>query len=235
METEKTAVRTRTRELWFIPLTVAVVAFLAYVLPPYLTLDPSHSRIPPPPSHPAYYPVLVLHIGFAAIAMACGLLQIWTGSRGRFAAFHRFTGRVYVFCGVLPAGTLAIGLGSMGQFGPVLIVSDVLLASLWLVATVTGYRMIRQGRVAAHRRWMVRSYILTLSIICNRLWLPVVALVLAPQLATTFQGNETLMYHAIAGLAAWLGWVLPLVLTEWLLVGRLGAVAEPVFAHRPAD
>lgn len=229
------SVRKATKGLWLAPLALAVVAFLAYVLPPYLTLDPGRSRIPPPPAHAAYYPVLVLHIAFAAIAMTTGLLQIWTGLRGRFPTFHRLTGRIYVFCGVLPAGTLAIALGTMGQFGPVLIVSDIMLATLWLTATTTGYLMIRRGRVADHRRWMVRSYILTLSIISNRLWLPVVAIALAPHLATTFQGNETLMYHAIAGLSSWLGWVLPLVIGEWVLLGRLPAVATPVFADRTAN
>ena len=219
------------RGLWLAPLSLAVLAFLAYVLPPYLTLDPSRSRIPPPPAHPVYYPILVLHVGCAAIAMASGLAQIWTGVKGAPPGFHRLLGRVYVFCGVLPAGVMALALSTMGQFGPVLIASDVTLATLWLTATITGYRMMRRGQVAAHRRWMTRSYALTLSIISNRLWLPVVAAILAPHLATTFQGNETLMYYAIAGLAGWIGWVLPLILTEWVIVGRVGA--ERGAAKRP--
>ena len=45
-------------------------------------------------------------------------------------------------------------------------------------------------------------------------------LTLSPQLATTFGGNEALMVQTIAGLSGWLGWVLPLLITEWWLDAR---------------
>jgi len=45
-------------------------------------------------------------------------------------------------------------------------------------------------------------------------------LALVPQLQTTFGGNEALMIQSIAGLSGWLGWVLPLLVTEWWLDAR---------------
>jgi hypothetical protein len=122
-----------------------------------------------------------------------------------------------VFAGVLPAGTLGLLIGVQSPFGPVLSASNVLLATVWLVVTVLGYRAGRAYRLAEHRRWMTRSVVLTLSIITNRVWVVVWIVVLSPQLATTFGGNERLMVQTIAGLSGWLGWVLPWLIAElWL-------------------
>jgi hypothetical protein len=75
---------------------------------------------------------------------------------------------------------------------------------------------------------MTRSITLTLSIITNRIWAVVFMLTLGPQLDTTFGGNEMLMVHAIAGLSGWLGWVLPLLAVEWLVLdGQLPASKAP--------
>ena len=67
---------------------------------------------------------------------------------------------------------------------------------------------------------MIRSVVLTLSIITNRIWAVVWVIALVPQLETTFGGNEALMIQSIAGLSAWLGWVLPLLVAEWWLDAR---------------
>ena len=67
---------------------------------------------------------------------------------------------------------------------------------------------------------MIRSVVLTLSIITNRMWAVVWVITLVPQLQTTFGGNEALMVQSIAGLSGWLGWVLPLLVAEWWLDTR---------------
>ena len=122
----------------------------------------------------------------------------------------------------------ASSIGALSPFGPVIRASNVVLALVWLTVTITGYRAGRQYRLADHRRWMIRSVVLTLSIITNRVWAVVWVLALVPQLQTTFGGNEALMVQSIAGLSGWLGWVLPLLVTEWWLDTPAGArIAEP--------
>jgi len=206
---------------WPASLGFLALAFIAYAVPPYLTFDPERSRIPPPSDLPVYYPLLVAHVVFATIAMSAGCVQIWTGIRGRYPKAHRLVGRVYVFAGVLPASLMGLAIGSVSPFGPFLRVSNVLLAILWLVATLIGFRKAQQQRFTEHRRWMVRSFVLTFSIITNRLWAVVFGITLGPQLATTFGGNEQVLIQTIAGLTGWMGWVLPLLLTEWWLMERL--------------
>jgi hypothetical protein len=202
------------------PLFILVIAFVAFSLPPYLTFDPARSRVPTAGTGTAYFPMLVAHVMFGSVAILTCCLQVWPWLRTRYPDVHRRIGLVYVFGGVLPAGTLGLILGAQTPFGPVLRASNVLLAVVWLTVTLAGYRAGRQYRTAAHRRWMTRSVVLTLSIITNRLWAVVWVVTLSPQLATTFGGNEAVMIQAIAGLSGWLGWVLPLVVTEWWLDAR---------------
>lgn len=192
-------------------------AFIAYSLPPYLSLDPARSRIAPPAGFPSYYPLLVGHVVFGSIAMVGGCLQVWRWFRRRFPVLHRRIGYLYVFGGVLPAGLMGLTLGAMTPFGPVLRASNVLLAIVWLGVTFAGFRAARRGEYDVHRRWMIRSVVLTLSVITNRVWAVVWFLALSPQLATTFGGNEALLVQTIAGLSGWLGWTIPLLAAEaWL-------------------
>lgn len=205
------------RRPWVAPLMVVAVVFIAFSLPPYLSLDPSRSRVPAPGFFPPHFVMLSLHVVFGSIAMITCCLQIWPWFRGRFPKAHRVIGRVYVFGGCLPSGLLGLTVGLATPFGPVTMASDVLLALLWLGCTLTGWRMARQRRFVDHRRWMVRSFALTMSIITNRLYSVLFMILLSPQLETTFHGDEKLMVATISGLGAWLGWVLPLLLAEWWL------------------
>ncbi|GIH81285.1 hypothetical protein Plo01_77140 [Planobispora longispora] len=199
------------------PLAVVSLAFLAFSLPPYLSLDPSLSRVPPVEGFAAYYPLLVAHILFGTVAMvACGL-QVWPWFRRRHPVAHRIIGRVYVLGGVLPAGVLGLVIGAVSPFGPVARVSNVILAALWLAFTVAGFRMARQRRFVDHRRWMIRSFALTMSIITNRIWGGIAAVILIPQLDTSFGGSDVALTQAISGLATWLGWTTSLLAAEWWL------------------
>lgn len=210
------------RRPWVFPLGLIVTVFLVYSLPPYLGLDPAESRIPAPTAW--YYPVLVTHIGFATIAMVTCALQIWPWLRQKHPVLHRRTGRVYVFGGAIPASIAGFTIALAAPFGPVGAMSNVLLATLWFACTVQGFRAARARRFADHRRWMVRSFALCMSIISNRVWAIVWASVLPGQLDTTFGGSEVAMGQAIAGLTTWTGWVLPLLVAEWWLTrGRKGS------------
>jgi len=223
------------RRWTIVPLFLVAIAFVAFSLPPYLTFDPARSRVPVGGAFRAYYPLLVAHVVFGSMALLTACLQIWPWLRTRFPDVHRRTGRVYVFGGVLPAGAIGLVIGALTPFGPVLRASNVVLALVWLTVTVIGYRAGLQYRLADHRRWMIRSVVLTLSIITNRLWAVVWVITLGPQLHTTFGGNEALMVQSIAGLSGWLGWVLPLLAAEWWLDRRApGSADAQALPGRPA-
>jgi uncharacterized membrane protein len=205
------ATRTPTRK-WPAPaLAVIVVAFLGFSLPPYFT---GGTRVPA--TFALHYPLLVGHVMFACVAMVAAVAQIWPRLRARHPVLHRRVGRVYVYTAI-PAALCAMVIGAATPFGPFLAVSNVFLASLWLWFTINGYLAARQRRFGDHRRHMVLSATLALSIITNRIWGVVWFAALHPLRDSVFGGNEERFVWFVAGLSAWLGWTVPfLAVRRWL-------------------
>jgi uncharacterized membrane protein len=197
---------------WLAPgLAVIVVAFLAFSLPPYVT---GGTRVPA--TFALHYPLLVGHVMFASVAMVAAVIQIWPRLRARHRVLHRRVGRIYVYTAI-PAAVCAMVIGVATPFGPFLAVSNVFLASLWLWFTVNGYLAARQRRFADHRRHMVLSATLALSIVTNRIWTPVLFIALHPLQDSLFGGNAEHFLWFAAGLGAWLGWTVPfLAVRRWL-------------------
>jgi hypothetical protein len=201
---------------WVGPALLAfiVTAFLAYSLPRYFTGDPGQSLVPA--TFGLHYPLLVAHVTFATVAMVSAVAQIWPGLRVRHPVLHRRTGRVYVAAAV-PAGWCALIIGAATPFGPIVMASDVAGASLWLWFTINGYLAGRQRRFAMHRRHMVRSATLALSVITNRIWTPVLFIALQPLHDSVFHGDDVRFLWVVAGLGGWLGWTIPLLgVQRWL-------------------
>lgn len=196
---------------WAAALALVVLGFLAYSLPPYFT---GGTRVPA--TFGLHYPLLVAHVALASVATVCAVAQIWPGLRRRRPGLHRRTGRIYVATAV-PAAVSALVIGAATPFGPVLAVSNVTLGALWLWFTVAGFLAARGRRYDAHRRHMLRSVTLALSIITNRLWTPALLIVCDPLRTSIFAGNGEHYQWAVAGLGAWLGWTVPLLLVQlWL-------------------
>jgi hypothetical protein len=70
-----------------VPLALMTVIFIAYAVPPYLSLDPERARIQPIPPHASYYPLLVSHIFLGSLALLAACLQV---CRGFAALIQRF-------------------------------------------------------------------------------------------------------------------------------------------------
>ncbi|GAA3801722.1 DUF2306 domain-containing protein [Amycolatopsis tucumanensis] len=203
-----------------VPLALVAVAFLAFSVPPYLTFDPARSRLEPPPGNDLYYPLLVGHVLFGAVAMATACFQIWPAFRAKHPRGHRITGRVYVFAGVLPAGLLGLYIGWHTAAGPSVRVANLVGSALWLVVTAVGWRMARRRRFGDHRRWMARSFALAMSIVLSRVVNIVATIILTPQVDTTFRGSAELMTYSAASIGVWLSPFVLWVVTDLLLERR---------------
>ncbi len=203
---------------WVVPLAILTVGFLAFALPPYATLDPAQARLPIPAGYPWYYPMLVAHIAFGSVALLTATLQIWPWLRRHHPAVHRWSGRIYVFGGALPAGLTVLTITPLGVWGPNQQVANTMLALLWLATTIFGYRATRARRYAEHREWMIRSFALAFSIVANRVWSVICILVFAPEVMTADAPpvDSAQLAQAI-GVATWLSWVVNLLIAEWWL------------------
>jgi uncharacterized membrane protein len=154
-------------------------------------------------------PWLALHAGFAALALLLGPFQFLPRLRAQRPQLHRWLGRSYVVAcvaGGMAGGVLALGAST----GPVSVAGFGLLALAWVGSTLMAWRRAVQGRIAAHRAWMVRSFALTLSAVTLRLYLPI--LVALMPLVEFVDG-----YRAIAFLC----WVPNVLAAQWWL-GRAG-------------
>jgi uncharacterized membrane protein len=197
------AERIRARK-WFAPgLAVVVVVFLAYSLPPYFT---GGTRVPA--TFALHYPLLVGHVMFASVAMVTAVVQLWPGAPTKRPVLHRRVGRVYVSTAI-PAAVCAMVIGAATPFGPLLAVSNVLLASLWLWFTINGYLAARRRQFSRHRHHMILSATLALSIITNRIWTPALVIALLPLQDSMFGGDQEHFVWSVAGIGAWLGWSIP--------------------------
>ncbi|OXM52895.1 DUF2306 domain-containing protein [Amycolatopsis alba] len=215
------------RRPWIVPLMLVAGAFLAFSLPPYLTFDPAESRLEPPPGNDFYYPLLVAHVLFGTVAMVTACFQVWPAFRARYRRGHRITGRIYVFAGALPAGFVGLYIGWHTAAGPSVRVANLVGSVLWITVTIIGLRMARQRRFADHRRWMSRSFALSMSIVLSRVINIVATIVLTPQVATTFGGSEVLMKYSATSIGAWLGPLLLLVLADFVLERRKPRKSAP--------
>lgn len=151
--------------------------------------------------NPLGVPWLVVHVGGAVTALGLGSLQFLPGLR-KIAA-HRWIGRTYVL-GCLVGGTAGLILAPGSAAGPIATAGFGGLAVIWIAVNLLGWRAAMQGRFAEHRRWMIRSWALTLAAVTLRLYLPLVIVLHLPFLP---------WYRAIAFLC----WVPNLVAAEvWL-------------------
>jgi uncharacterized membrane protein len=151
--------------------------------------------------NPLGVPFLFIHIAGATTALLLGSLQFLPALRT--IPSHRWVGRVYVL-GCLIGGGAGLVLAPGSFAGPIASLGFGSLAVIWIAVTLMGWRAAMQGRFVEHRRWMIRSWALTLAAVTLRLYLPTVQVLDLPFLP---------WYRAISFLA----WVPNLMLAEvWL-------------------
>jgi uncharacterized membrane protein len=108
--------------------------------------------------------LLVPHALCGTIALLSGPLQFSTRMRRRYLPFHRVLGRVYVVS-VLVAAAIALILTQ----GSGLEIATYVQAGAWIVCTLAAFLTARNGHIAQHRQWMVRSYAVTFTFVSVRL------------------------------------------------------------------
>jgi uncharacterized membrane protein len=162
-----TPTRWPTRIFWLLAalLCLGVAAYSArYLLHPPTT--PKEAL-----GNPLGVPWLAVHVAGAVTALVLGSLQFLPVLRR--AGVHRWIGRTYVL-GCLLGGVAGLILAPGSKAGPIASAGFGGLAALWIAVNLLGWRAALQGRFTEHRRWMIRSWALTLAAVTLRLYLPAV-------------------------------------------------------------
>jgi uncharacterized membrane protein len=151
----------------------------------------------------------VLHTTFGGLALLLGPWQFVASLRRRYPRVHRWIGRCYVLC-CLIAGVAAYPVAFGTLAGPVAAAGFTCMATAWLATTLLALAAIRRGRVAAHRRWMVLSFALTLSAVTLRVSL----------LVPFFFWLEVMPIYRVTAWSSWIGNLLVALLWLRLSGGR---------------
>jgi uncharacterized membrane protein len=219
--------RTRTAFWWIAlsALAIAVFAPLPYALNSLADLSAQDQQLATNYADRSAVVRLAfyLHIGFAGLALLLSPLQFATRLRTRALPVHRAIGRV-VLGSIAVGGLSGLVLAPLNVAGPVGTAGFGLLALLWLGFAATAFRAIRRGDVAAHRRWMVRTFALTYGAVTLRLWLGVL---IAVQIGVWGVDDGTAFDRAYL-LVPFLAWVPNLLVAEWYLAARRRAVPDPL-------
>jgi uncharacterized membrane protein len=110
------------------------------------------------------------HLLGGAVALILGPFQFSFTFRNRFITLHRNLGKTYIV-GILIASLSAIYMSFYvaPQVNISWSISLFVMALVWLGSVLMAYRMIRLKRVAQHKEWMIRSYVVTLGFVLFRL------------------------------------------------------------------
>ena len=145
------------------------------------------------------------HAYFAILVLPAGLTQFSTNIRKQYSAIHRWSGWIYAIAILLLVAPSGLVLGIYANGGWSSQIGFCLLAILWFYFTWMAIISVRKKDFEAHRRFMLRSFALTLSAITLRIWKVV--------LVALFQPKPMDLYRWVA----WLGWVVNLIIIELII------------------
>ncbi|WP_248927587.1 DUF2306 domain-containing protein [Paenibacillus hamazuiensis] len=152
------------RNTLYVLLACVNILFILYALAVNYIIDPgaeaflSHKTDLKRELHlPVWLTVMRVHVAFACIAMAAGLLNFSKRLFEKSRKFHRINGYVYivsVLVVVLTSGYMA----PYATGGKISSMGFNMLNIIWLLITVTALAQIKKKRTLRHRNWMIRSY-----------------------------------------------------------------------------
>lgn len=148
---------------------------------------------------PYYRYAFFAHVYTSLVVLLVGAPQFSTVLRERYPTLHRGLGRVYVGLVLAAAAPTGLVMAYHANGGWTAQLSFALQAVLWWAFTYRALATIRRGDVAAHRRYVLYSYAMTLSALTLRLWKWGIVTAWAPPPMDT--------YRAVA----WLGWTVNLL------------------------
>jgi uncharacterized membrane protein len=158
----------------------------------------------------AHYPILTLvHIVPGLFFMILGPLQFSATIRARHLRWHRWSGRIFVVCGlVIGISALVMSFGMPAIGGVNQAAATTLFGTFFLFALCKAFWHIRRQEVALHREWMIRAFSVGLAVATIR---PIIGMFFA---TSRFSG---LTPREFFGIAFWIGFVLHLIAAEaWI-------------------
>jgi uncharacterized membrane protein len=146
-----------------------------------------------------------IHVYASLWVLLAGFTQFSKQLLKKNPRLHRTMGYIYVADVLLITGPAGLIMGFYANGGLFSRIAFVSLAVLWIYFTALALIKAKQKNFKAHRKFMIRSYALTLSALTLRAW----------KYAIT--NTMTVPPMDVYRVVAWLGWVGNLAVAEWII------------------
>ncbi|MFD2046546.1 DUF2306 domain-containing protein [Ornithinibacillus salinisoli] len=198
---------------WWILFIISLAVTIPFVAP-YLSLDPANSRVPISTGS-IQFSLLVAHIVSACIALLTGFGQFIDRLRIKAPKVHRYIGRIYVIS-VFISGILAlVYISYIENFSKA--ISFLVLAVLWLFTCWKGYRSAIRKKYDDHRKWMIRSFGITLVAVSGRLVVPILLLIYYTANGFSLPDGREQMIEEALNVNIWVGMIINFIIIEWVM------------------
>lgn len=154
--------------------------------------------------HPEYLWFFYTHVYTSIFVLFFGFISIIRKNLG-IKNLHQKSGKIYLFLILLFSAPSGIYMGWFANGGFFAKLSFIVLGIFWWISTFKAYQLAREKKFDLHKKWMWRSFALTLSAIMLRIWKLVIVYF--------FQPNPMDVYQIVA----WLGWIPNILLIELLI------------------
>lgn len=151
-----------------------------------------------------------IHVVISSLVLLAGFTQFFEFIRIRYPKLHRSGGWLYILTTLIFALPSGMVLAFSANGGWITQLCFVLLGLLWGMSTMLALYYAYQQKWIIHRDWMIRSFALALSALSLRTW-KIILYAIQP-----YADWLTPLY--IYQLEAWLGWVINLIIAEWIIL-----------------
>lgn len=166
-------------------------------------------------------PTFYVHVISAMIVILVGPFQFLKWFRNKFMAWHRWSGKIYVYLILLFAAPSGLIMAFYAEGGLWSTVAFSIMSILWFVTTLVAVIKIKRRKIEEHKIWMMRSFALTFAAVTLRLLVPLFSLYI--------YDNEDL----ITVTTAWLSWLLNLLVAEGMIFAIQQKRKRVDFAQNP--
>jgi hypothetical protein len=149
----------------------------------------------------SYRWVFYVHIVAGPFVLLSGLVLLSDSVRRRFPLWHPRLGRIHVLCVLFAVAPSGLWMARYADTGAVAGIGFAVLAIATAYSAAKGWQMAIQRRFDEHRRWMQRCF----ALLCSAVVLRVIG-----------GTSDILGAEWTYPLAAWVSWLLPLVVLESL-------------------
>lgn len=204
------------KKSWWILFIISLFVIIPFMAP-YFLFNPDHSRIAIF-STTIQFPALIAHIFFAFIALIAGFLQFGKSIRENNHRIHKITGRIYFYSINISALFAIIVIFYVDNFSKA--ISFLVLTILWLFTTWKGIDSARKENFVEHRKWLIRSFGITLVAITGRIVVPILLLTYSILNGFHLPGGREGMIEDVLNVNIWVGLIVNFIIVEWGILNK---------------